>query len=149
MHVHLPSPSPLHPPPKKNCQIRDSLSIYRKIPPTRKKILCQKIHLPLIPLPPHSPRPHTPPPHPVQFFFLIWIICQLDSVLVYFLQTDKESKSKIIFFFFFFFFFFLGGGGGGLWRGWEGGVYIMYKCLKWHFYSSRNTNVPSYSEIHS
>ena len=34
--------------------------------------------------------------------------------------------------------------------GWgEGGVDIMYKCLKWHSYSSRNTNVPSYSEIHA
>ena len=30
-----------------------------------------------------------------------------------------------------------------------GGVNIMYKCLKWHFYSSRNTNVPSYSEMHA
>ena len=26
---------------------------------------------------------------------------------------------------------------------------IMYKCLKWHFYSSRTTNVPNYSEIHA
>ena len=34
-------------------------------------------------------------------------------------------------------------------RGGGGGVNIMYKCLKWHFYSSRNTNVPSYSEIHA
>ena len=60
-------------------------------------------------------------------------------MLVYFLQIDKESKSKNNFFFFF------GGGGGGL----AGGVNIMYKCLKWHYYSSRNTNVPSYSEIHA
>ena len=30
-----------------------------------------------------------------------------------------------------------------------GGVNIMYICLKWHFYSSRNTNVPNYSEIHA
>ena len=41
---------------------------------------------------------------------------------------------------------FLGGGGvvaGG------GGVNTMYKWLKWHFYSSRNTNVPNYSDIHA
>ena len=35
------------------------------------------------------------------------------------------------------------GGGGG------GGVNVMYKCFKWHFYSSRNTNVPDYSEIYT
>ena len=46
----------------------------------------------------------------------------------------------------FFFFFFLGGGGGEVA---EGRVNIMYKCFKWHFYSSRNTNVPDYSEIHA
>ena len=40
----------------------------------------------------------------------------------------------------------LGGGGAG---GCRGGVNIMYKCFKWHFYSSRNTNVPDYSEIHA
>ena len=43
--------------------------------------------------------------------------------------------------------FFLGGGGGGGGGLWQGAVNIIYKCLKWHFYSSRNTNVPSYSEI--
>ena len=42
--------------------------------------------------------------------------------------------------------FFLGRGGGGG-GGVAGGSDTMYKCLKWHFYSSRNTNVPSYSEI--
>ena len=48
--------------------------------------------------------------------------------------------------FFFFVFVWRGGGGGaGLWRG----VNIRYKYLKWHFYSSRNTNVPNYSEIHA
>ena len=30
-----------------------------------------------------------------------------------------------------------------------GGVNIMYKCFKCHFYSSRNTNVQNYSEIHA
>ena len=25
----------------------------------------------------------------------------------------------------------------------------MYKCLKWHFYSSRNTNEPNNSKIHA
>ena len=44
-------------------------------------------------------------------------------------------------------FFFFGGGGGGVVAG--RGVNIMYNCLKWHFYSSRNTNVPNYSEIHA
>ena len=42
-----------------------------------------------------------------------------------------------------------GGGGGGEVGAGGRGVNIMYKCLKWHFYSSRNTNVPSYSEIHA
>ena len=37
-----------------------------------------------------------------------------------------------------FFFFFFGGGDGGV-----VGVNIMYTCLKWHFYSSRNSNVPN------
>ena len=63
---------------------------------------------------------------------------------VNFLQTDKKSKYKIIYFL-----AGVGGGGGwwgggggvgGLWRG-GAGVSIMYKCLKWHFYSSRTTNV--------
>ena len=50
-------------------------------------------------------RSHTHlPPQPAQFF-LIWIICQLDSVLVIFLQIDKESI------------FFWVGRGGLLWRG--------------------------------
>ena len=57
-------------------------------------------------------------------------------MLVIFLQIDKESKSKKVFF-----------GGGVVVAG--RGVYIMYKCLKWHFYSSSNTNVPNYSEIHA
>ena len=30
-----------------------------------------------------------------------------------------------------------------------GGVNIMYKCFKWHFYFSRNSDVPNYSEIHA
>ena len=64
-------------------------------------------------------------------------------MLATFLQTDKESKSKNNLSF-----FFLGGGGGG---GGGGGVCvnIMYKCLKWHFYSSKNANVLNYSEIHA
>ena len=32
-----------------------------------------------------------------------------------------------------------GGGAGGCGGA---GVNIMYKCFKWHFYSSRTTNVP-------
>ena len=55
----------------------------------------------------------------------------------FFLQIDKESKYKKIFFS-----GWVGGCGGA-------GVNIMYKCLKWHFYSSRTTNVPNYSEIHA
>ena len=39
-----------------------------------------------------------------------------------------------------------GGGGGGVGGA---GVNIMCKCLKRHFYSSRTTNVPNYSEIHA
>ena len=61
-----------------------------------------------------------------------------------FLQIDKESKSKNKNIFFF---FGGGGGGGGGVVAW--GVNIMYKCFKWHFYSSRNTNVPNCSEIHA
>ena len=62
-------------------------------------------------------------------------------MLVNFLQIDKESKYKKKIF------FFMGGGGGGGCGG--AGVDIMYKCLKWHFYSSRTTHVPNYSEIHA
>ena len=59
-----------------------------------------------------------------------------------FLQIDKESQSK-------FFFYFSGGGGGGGWGcGWKG-VNIMYKSFKWHFYTSKNKNVPNCSEIHA
>ena len=57
-------------------------------------------------------------------------------MLVIFLQIDKESKSKKIFFFY----WGGGGGGGGGGRGRGGRVNIIYKCFKWHFYSSRNTN---------
>ena len=58
---------------------------------------------------------HTSTRSPLNFF-LIWIICQLDSVLVIFLQIDKESI------------FFLGGG--ELWRGGGGrSEHKMYKCL--------------------
>ena len=61
-------------------------------------------------------------------------------MLVIFYKLSKNPEESNIFFF-----FFLGGGGGGC----SGGVNILYKCLKWHFYSSRNTNVPNYSEIHA
>ena len=58
-----------------------------------------------------------------------------------FLQIDKESKSgkKM-------------GLGGGTEEGNCGVVgYWMYmnKCFKWHFYSSRRTPVPNYSETHA
>ena len=52
----------------------------------------------------------------------------------------------VLLFFFVCLFFFGGEGGGG--EG-EGEVNIMSKCFKWHFYSSRNTNVPNYSKIHA
>ena len=71
-------------------------------------------------------------------------------MLVIFFKIDQESKYKKNLFFFFFFFFFWGGGGGGGEGGCGGaGVNITYKSLKWHFYSSRTTNVPNYSEIHA
>ena len=73
-------------------------------------------------------------------------------MLVIFLQIDKESKSKKSFYFilFIYLFFFFGGGGGVVVAGGGMmGVNIMYKCFKWHFYSSRNTNVPNCSEIHA
>ena len=70
-------------------------------------------------------------------------------MLVNFLRTDKESKYRKKLFF--------RGGGGGKGGGEEGGggvvagggMDIMYKCLKWHFYSSRNTTVPNCSKIHA
>ena len=58
-----------------------------------------------------------------------------------FSQSDKESKSNGVFFVLFFWGVGVGCGGGG--------VNIMYNFLKWHRYSSRNTNVPNYSEIHA
>ena len=58
--------------------------------------------------------------------------------MVFFLQIDEESKYKKTSFFI----FRAGRGCGGGW-----GVNIMYKCKRWHFYSSRNTNVPNYSEM--
>ena len=39
--------------------------------------------------------------------------------------------------------FFFGGGAGAA------KCTYMYKCFEWHFYSSRRTNVPNYSEIHA
>ena len=59
-------------------------------------------------------------------------------MLVIFFSIDIESKYKKNLYY--------RGGGGGC-----GGavVNIMYKCLKWHFYSSRTTNVLNYSEIHA
>ena len=88
MHVHLPSPLPLPlPPPKK--KKKKEKKIVRKLPPPKKWILCKKKSLITIPAPPT--RPDHNPPKPTQFFsdLDIWIICQLDSVLVIFLQIDK------------------------------------------------------------
>ena len=62
-----------------------------------------------------------------------------------FLKIDKESKFKK---FFFFFFFFWGGGGGG-WVGGGGGGGSEHNVQMFLFYSSRNTEVPNYSEIHA
>ena len=137
----LPLPSP---PPPKNVRLGLLVNLQKNTlppppPPAKNWILCQKIHLPLPPPPPHSPRPHTPPPHPAQFF-LIWIICLSVSVFFYKLTKNPNLKRSSFFSFLFFSFFFAG-------VGW--GVNIMYRCLKWHFYSSKNTNVPSYSEIHA
>ena len=60
----------------------------------------------------------------------IWILCQLGPVLVMiFLQIRIKNPNlkKIIF----------------------TGLNIMNRCFKWHFYSSRRTIVPNYSEIHA
>ena len=65
-------------------------------------------------------------------------------MLVNFLQIDKESKYKNIKKLFFRGGVGVGGGGCG-----GAGVNIKYNRLKWHFYSSRTTNVPNYSEIHA
>ena len=106
-----PTPSlyliPPPPPNKKKCQIRILCQFIEKYPPLKKWILCQKnftYHTPPPSRPDHTHLPHNTPP----IFFLIWIICQLDSVLVIFWQIDEESKLKKKSFF-----FFLGGGGGG------------------------------------
>ena len=146
MHVHLPSyppqspyPTPPPPPAKKNCQIRIPCQFKENYPPLKKWILCQKnLPLPHLPPPAHSPRPHTPPPTPRPIFFLIWIICQLDLMYVFFYKLTKNLNIKKTSFFI----FRAGRGCGGEW-----GLNIMYKCKRWHFYSSRNTNVPNYSEM--
>ena len=150
MHVHLPPTPPFNPAPpphllkkkKKKKKKEDFCQI--RIPCRSKKIgfFVKKIHLPLSP--PLAQTTHTSP-NPAHFF-LIWIICQLDSGLVIILQIDKDSKSKIIFFFFFFFFWGGGGGGGGCG---VGGCEHNVQCFKWHLYSSMNTNLPNYSEIHA
>ena len=143
MYVYLTPTTPSHlftkpppPPPTKKkfcCQIRILCQIMEKYLPLKKMdSLSNKFTSP-----PHSPRTHTPPPTPAHFFFLIWIICQLDSVLVNFfykLTKNPNIKKNLN---------FRARGAGG-----RAGVNIMYKCLKWHFYSSRTTNVPNYSEIH-
>ena len=65
-------------------------------------------------------------------------------VNVFYKLTKNPNLKKNYFFCFCFVFF----GGRVMERG-GGGVNIMYKCFKWHVYSSRNTNVPNYSEIHA
>ena len=104
MHIHLPSPLPSpHPPPlhKKNGFFVQKITYHYPPPPPP-------------PPPPHThTHTHTRPDHthflPPTHFFLIWTICQLNSVLVNFLQIDKESESKKI--------VCVCGGGG--WRGGE------------------------------
>ena len=65
-------------------------------------------------------------------------------VLWYYIYINDQSYElniiidKDVFFFFFFFFFgFIFGEGGVV----GGGVNIMHKCFKWHFYSSKNTKI--------
>ena len=111
----LPNP-PTHPPPKKN--VRLGYLVNLKTPRKKRFFVKQKIHLPLPPTrPDHT---HLPLPPPRLFFFLIWIICQLDSVLVnsfYKLTKDPNLNKSVFFFFFFFFVCVWGGGDAGLWRG--------------------------------
>ena len=130
-----PPPRPLPPPPRpgKKCQIRIPCQFIEKypLPPKKKWILCQKNSLTT---PPTSTRPdhtHLPPTRPFFSDLAILIICQLDSVLVIFFYKSKSKK--II--------FFRGGCRGG---GRGGSDHNVHKCFKWHFYSSRNTNVPDY-----
>ena len=74
------------PSPPKKCQISIPCQFIEKypLPPKKNGFFIKENHLPLHP--PHSPRPHTPPPPSPTMpnFFLIWIIRQLDSVLVNF-----------------------------------------------------------------
>ena len=117
MYVHLLPPPQSHPftqpppppPPQKKkkkkkkkvfCQIRILCQFIEKYLPLKKMdSLSNKFtyHQPIPPPPPTRPdhtHLHLHPP----IYFLIWIICQLDSVPVNFLQTDKKSKYKIIYF---------------------------------------------------
>ena len=71
-----------------------------------------------------------------------------------FLQIDKLTKNPNLKKLYLFFFFFLGGGGGGVVAVWGGGgggggSERNVQMFQMHFYSSRNTNVPNYSEIHA
>ena len=121
-----PPPPPPPPPPIKNLDSLSKNSLITNPPPL----------YPPRPPPPHSPRPHTPtpPPHPVQFFFLIWIICQLDSVLVYFFyKLTKNPNLKKSFCFFLCVYVCVcvcGGGGEHHVQMFKIALFKEYKCAK-------------------
>ena len=125
MHVNLPSlPSPTPPPPPpQKCQIRILCQFVKKIrpPPPEKKLDSLSKNLPTT-NPPTTQTTHTSPtPRPI--IFLIWIICQLDSVLVYFFY--KLTKNPNLKKSFFSTFFFGGGGGGGACGGGRGNEHYV------------------------
>ena len=129
-----PPPPPSPPAKKKIVRLGFFCQFIEKYPPLKKwNHLCPKKSLTN---PPNSPRPHTPPPNPAHFFFLIWIICRLE----FFYKLTKNPNIKKNLFF---------RGGRAVVAGRGSCVNIMFKCLKWQFYSSRNTNVLNYSEIHA
>ena len=120
----LASPPP-PPPTKKKCQIRIPCQFMEKYPPPppqKEWILCKKKSLTR----PHRPtRPdHTHLLHIRPIFVLMWIICQRDSVLVYFFYkvTKGQNLKKM-------FFFFWGGGGEGGCGGGEHNVQMFKMAL--------------------
>ena len=79
MHVHLSPPPPPPEKKKKKSQIRIPCQFIEKYAPPKKKLdsLSKKSLTINTPCPTRPDHTHVPLPRP---FFLIWIICQLDSV---------------------------------------------------------------------
>ena len=111
------------------CQIRipcQFIEKYSPLPPKNKLNSLSKIFA--YHYPPLSPFAQTTPPTPPNFF-LIWIICQLDSVLVNFFYKLTKNPNLKKSFLLLLFFFFAGGGGGCDGRGSEHNVQMFQMAL--------------------